>query len=367
MVRARAAVVEEKGGPFVLRDVELEEPREDEVLVRVVAAGICHTDLIIRDQWYPVPLPVVLGHEGAGVVEAVGSRVTKVSPGDHVVLTFLSCGRCRNCLGGRPSYCLSMYTLNFGGSRPDGSSPITMDGRRLKACFFGQSSFATYAIASERNVVPVPRDVPLDQLGPLGCGIQTGAGGVLNALHPHAGSSIAVFGTGAVGLSAIMAARVAGCTTIIGVDIRPHRLELARELGATHVVNAQETDPVQAIREITGGGVDYSLDTTGSAQAFRQAVDCLGQPGTCGLIGAAAMGTEASFDMNTILFGRTVRGIIEGDSVPEVFIPQLVELYRQGRFPLNRLLGFYSFDDINQAAQEAEEGRTIKPMLRMTS
>ncbi|MCM8748766.1 NAD(P)-dependent alcohol dehydrogenase [Thermomicrobiaceae bacterium CFH 74404] len=367
MVYARAAVVEQKHGPFVVREVELGEPREDEVLVKVVAAGICHTDLIVRDQWYPVPLPAILGHEGAGVVEAVGSRVTKVKPGDHVVLTFLSCGRCRNCLRGRPSYCLDLYRLNFGGSRPDGSSPARGDGQPIHAYFFGQSSFATYSIAHERNVVPVPEDVPLEYLGPLGCGIQTGAGGVFNSLHPEAGSSIVVFGTGTVGLSAVMAARLSGCTTIIGVDIRPQRLELARELGATHVINAQETEVVQAIRELTGGGADYSIETTASPRVFRQAVDCLNQLGVCGLIGAAPMGTETSLDMNTILFGRTVRGIIEGDSVPDLFIPQLVELYRQGTFPIDRLMRIYSLDEINQAAADSEEGRVVKPVLRMAA
>lgn len=362
-MRAQAALVERKGGPFVLADVEIEEPREDEVLVRIAAAGICHTDLIVRDQWYPVPLPIVLGHEGAGVVEAVGERVKKVKPGDHVVLTFRACGRCRSCLRGRPFHCMEGFSLLFGGTRPDGTTPLRRNGQAVHY-FFGQSSFATYALAHEQNTVPVPADVPLEYVGPLGCGIQTGAGAILNALRPSVGSSVVIFGTGAVGLSALLAARMMGCTPIIGVDLRPERLQLARELGATHVLNPSEGDVVLAIRDLTGGGADYSVDTTGSPQALRQAVECLAPGGVCGLIGAAALGTEAVVGMDVLLY-RTVRGIIEGESVPDLFIPQLVELYRQGRFPFDRLLRFYPFERINEAAADAEHGRVVKPVLTM--
>ncbi|WP_273846893.1 NAD(P)-dependent alcohol dehydrogenase [Rubrobacter calidifluminis] len=358
-----AAVVREKERPFGVEELELEEPREGEVLVRVVAAGMCHTDLICRDQWYPVPLPSVLGHEGAGVVERVGEGVTKVSPGDRVVLTYASCGRCTSCQRGKPSYCKNFFDLNFGGARLDKTNAI---GGGVHGHFFGQSSFATYALATERNVVKVDADVPLEILGPLGCGIQTGAGGVLNSLHPEAGTSIAVFGTGAVGLSAVMAARVAGCATIVGVDVRPERLELARELGATHIVDANEANPVEEIRRITGGGADYAIETTAVPAVFRQAVDALGTLGVCGLIGAARLGTEVSLDMNDLLLpGKTVRGIVEGDSVPDVFIPRLIELYAQERFPFDRLIEFYELDEINRAAEDAEGGSVIKPVIRM--
>ncbi|CAN5697463.1 NAD(P)-dependent alcohol dehydrogenase [soil metagenome] len=325
------------------------------------------TRTIVRDQWYPVPLPAVLGHEGAGVVERVGDRVSKVQPGDHVVLTYRSCGLCVNCKRGAPAYCLDLYDQNFGGARPDGSNALSSDGEEIHGHFFGQSSFATYALAAERNTVKVREDVPLELLGPLGCGIQTGAGGVLNALHPEAGSSIAVFGTGSVGMSAVMASRVAGCATIIGVDLSADRLELARDLGATHTINASETENVvEAIQEITGGGADYTVETTAVPAVFRQAVDSLTLLGECGLIGAAALGTEVSLDMNNILFGRKVRGIIEGDSIPDIFIPRLIELYTQGRFPFDRLVKFYDLNDINQAAEDSEGGGTLKPVLRMS-
>lgn len=365
-MKIRAAVVREKERPFAVEELNLEEPRAGEVLVRTVAAGMCHTDLICRDQWYPVPLPSVFGHEGAGVVEQVGEGVTKVESGDKVVLTYASCGKCATCLRGKPSYCLNFFDLNFGGSRLDGSSPIGGDGEVVHGHFFGQSSFATYALATERNVVKVGDDASLEILGPLGCGIQTGAGGVLNTLHPEAGSSIAVFGTGAVGLSAVMAARIAGCATIIGVDVRPVRLELAREFGATHVINGDESDALKEIREITGGGANYSIETTAVPAVFRQAVDALGPLGVCGLIGAARLGTEVSLDMNDVLIpGKTVRGIVEGDSVPDVFIPRLVELHAQGRFPFDRLIEIYELDEINEAAEAAEGGEAIKPVLRM--
>jgi aryl-alcohol dehydrogenase len=365
MVDVVAAVATAKGEPFRIEQLQLDEPREDEVLVRIVGTGVCHTDLICRDQWYPVPLPAVLGHEGSGIVERVGSRVRKVKPGDHVVLSFVACGSCRACIQGAPAYCATLYDLNFSGFRPDGSTALHGAGGPIHGHFFGQSSFASHALAFERNVVKVPDDAPLELLGPLGCGIQTGAGAVLNTLHPRAGTSIVVFGVGSVGMAALMAARVAGCTTIIGVDLKPGRLALARELGATHTIDPTTADSVEAIRDITGGGADFSLETTASPTVFRQAVDCLAQRGVCGLIGAAALGTEVSLDMNTVLFGRTVRGVIEGDSVPDIFIPQLVELLRQGRFPLDRLVTEYQLSEINEAAEASLSGAAVKPVLRV--
>jgi len=361
-----AAVARAQSKPFEIAQLELAEPRADEVLVRIVGTGLCHTDLICRDQWYPVPLPAVLGHEGAGVVEAVGPAVTKVAPGDHVVLSFVACGQCAACREGAPAYCGRLYDLNFSGARADDTNALTEDGAPVHGHFFGQSSFATHALAYERNVVKVDPSAPLELLGPLGCGIQTGAGAVLKSLHPHAGSSIVVFGVGSVGLAAVMAAHVAGCTTIVAVDLKPSRLEAAQRVGATHTIDPSVTDNVvEAIHDLTGGGAQYSLETTASPKVFRQAVDCLAQRGVCGLIGAAALGTEASFDMNTILFGRTIRGIIEGDSVPDLFIPKLVELILQGRFPLAEIVTQYKLGDINTAAEHSLDGTSIKPVLVM--
>jgi aryl-alcohol dehydrogenase len=366
-MKITAAVVETRGGPFALQELELAELRDDEILVEVGTAGICHTDLICRDQWYPVPLPAVLGHEGAGVVAAVGSQVTKVAVGDRVGMSFDSCGGCATCELGRPSYCHTFFEHNFAALRPgDRTSALSRGGELVHAHFFGQSSFATHSVARERNVVTLSDGIALEVAAPFGCGIQTGAGAVLNSLAAPAGSSLAVFGTGTVGLSAVLAARIAGCTTIVGIDTNPARLEVARELGATHTVLAGEEDAVDAVKRVTGGGAAFSLETTGSPVVLRQAVDCLAPIGVCGVIGAPAFGTEVSLDVNTIMTGgRIVRGIVEGDSVPDIFLPRLFELHEQGRFPVDRLMTFYDFDQIDQAAHDAEAGRAIKPVLRM--
>jgi aryl-alcohol dehydrogenase len=232
--------------------------------------------------------------------------------------------------------------------------------------FFGQSSFATYAIATERNIVKVPKDAPLELLGPLGCGIQTGAGAVLNVLGVGPGDSFAAFGSGAVGLAAIMAARLAGATTIIAVDLVQSRLDLALELGATHAIDATSGDVVARIRDITGGGVQFSLDCTGKAAVIRTAVDSLTIRGMCGIVGAPDPGVQLTFDANDILgASKSIRGIVEGESVPDVFIPKLVELHRQGRFPFDRLVKFYEFAEIEKAFQDSERGTTIKPILRL--
>jgi aryl-alcohol dehydrogenase len=365
MPKIQAAVVREKGGPFKIETISLDEPRENEVLVRIAGVGMCHTDLVVRDQYFPTPLPAVLGHEGSGIVEKVGANVRKVAVGDTVVLSFASCGVCANCLSGRGGYCPDLYGRNFSGGRPDGSSPCCdAHGERVSGYFFAQSSFGEYAMASERNVVKIPNDVPVEIMGPLGCGIQTGAGAVINALKPGGGSSIAIFGAGSVGLSAVMAAKVVGCTTIIAVDLNDARLGLATELGATHVVNSGREDAVAAIQAQAGGeGVQYSLECTGLPKVVRQAVDCLRLTGTSGVIGVAPLGTQISLDMNGILFGRSVRGIIEGDSIPDIFIPQLVELWRQGRFPFDRLIRKYPLSKIEDAARASEAGEVLKAVL----
>jgi aryl-alcohol dehydrogenase len=364
----KAAVVRKKGGPFQIETLTVDEPRSDEVLIRIVATGMCHTDMVARDQLYTVPLPIVLGHEGAGVVERVGSSVKKVEAGDHVVLTYMWCGHCTPCLRGDLTYCENFYALNFGGVREDGSIATQDKQGSVHDHFFGQSSFGTFTLAHERNVIKVPNNAPLELLGPLGCGIQTGAGAVMNALNVRPGTNFAAFGGGAVGLSAVMAARVAGATTIIAVDVVPSRLALAKELGATHTVNSRETDPVETVRKITGGGADFTLESSGRPAVLRQAIDALAIRGTCGIVGAPALGTEASFDVNGVMTtGKRIIGIIEGDSVPDLFIPSLVELYTQGRFPFDKLVKFYSLDQINQAAEDSEKGITIKPIIRLQS
>jgi len=360
-----AAVVREARQPFAIEQARIVEPLGDEVLVRIVGVGLCHTDLIARDQTLPYPLPAVLGHEGSGIVERIGPQVSKVAPGDHVVLTFASCGDCPTCRYGRPAYCNDFAMRNFAGLRAAGGSALcSHDGSALCGGFFGQSSFASYAMASQCNVVKIPSDVPLDIMGPLGCGIQTGAGAVLNALRPAPGSSIAIFGAGPVGMAALLAARVAQCSPIIVVDLKPSRLDLALELGATHAVNAATSDPVAAIMALTGGrGAAFSIECTGAPAVVRQAVDSIRVTGTCGLVGTAPFGAETALDINSLVLGRTIRGIVEGDSLPDAFIPQLVELWREGRFPFDRLIRFYRLEEINRAVEDVKRGDVLKPVL----
>lgn len=363
----KAAVTREKGAAFKLENATLRAPQKDEVLVKVVATGMCHTDLIVRDQYYPVPLPAVLGHEGAGMVEAVGPAVTSLEVGDHVVLSYAYCGACSPCDSGYASYCNDFFGRNFSGGDSEGNQAIRDDNDQpLHDHFFGQSSFATYSLSRENNAIKVSKEAPLELLGPLGCGIQTGAGAVINVLKVTPGSRFAAFGAGAVGLAAIMAAKIAGASTIIAIDIIPSRLELAKELGATHTINSKEESVVERIQQISGNGVDFALESTGRPEILRQGVDALGSLGVLGVVGAPALGTEAAFDVNDLLLGgKSIRGIVEGDSVARRFIPQLVELYQQGRFPFDKLVKFYSFDEINQAAADSEKGVTLKPIVRI--
>ena len=363
----RAAVLRDQSLSMPIECVAIDEPRADEVLVRVVATGICHTDIKIATVAGLSPRPIVLGHEGAGIVEKVGAGVRKLAPGDHVVLTFDSCGRCPTCALGKPSYCYEVAAVCFSGKRLDGSTTLAVDGEAVHGNFFGQSSFATHAIANERNAIKVRADAPLELLGPLGCGLQTGAGAVLNSLAVRAGSSIAIFGVGAVGLAAVMAARIAGASRIIAVDVVAERLALARELGATHAIDGGATDALAGILALTGRGVDYALDTTANDKALEQMIDCVGPLGVCGLIANKNPMQMAPVKiLATMLRGRTIRGIIQGDSVPDLFIPRLVDFFMEGRFPFDRLVRFYPFDDIATALRDADSGATIKPVLRMS-
>ena len=364
-MRVTAAVMEEKSGVFNLDSLDLDAPRPDEVLVEITATGICHTDLHARDGYFEMPYPAVYGHEGAGVVVAVGSAVEHLAAGDHVVISFPWCGECEHCHEDRRSYCRRGRELKSGGVRVDGSTTMTRNGTAVYGSFFQQSSFATYSLTPARDAVKVRRDAPLEFLGPLGCGLQTGAGAVLNVMKPEAGKSFAVFGAGSVGLAGLMAAKLAGCEPIIAVDIRAHRLELAKSLGATHTIDNTRDDAVTKIRQITGGGAHFTLETSAMPAVFRQAVDCLLTRGTCVLVGSARRGTEVSFEMSTLQAGRTVRGVVQGDSRPDQFIPYLVDLFVAGRFPIDRLVTFYDFASINQAAADAISGTTIKPVLRM--
>ncbi|MGQ4601257.1 zinc-binding dehydrogenase [Nocardia sp. R6R-6] len=359
----RSALLHDNGGPLTLEDVESAALEPDEILVRIAGVGICHTDLTAINGTVPLPLPAVVGHEGAGVVKAVGTDVTTLSAGDHVVLSFDSCRQCAACTSGHPAYCELFAALNYFGTRLDGTTTMRSAGADVHGSWFGQSSFGTHAIASVRNAVKVDTDLPLELLGPLGCGVLTGAGTVLNVHRPRAGQSIGIWGIGTVGLSAVMAAKTAGCDPIIAIDPNPDRLELAKELGATHTKNPTETkDLVWDIVELTGG-LDFSVEAVGAGPVVRQALESLRSPGACATLGLKALENDVTIDQGHLLIGRTLTGVIEGDADPHVFIPKLIELWRAGRFPFEKLIRTYPLEKINDAIEEFRSGQVVKPVL----
>lgn len=369
MTSARAAICRGNSQPFSIEDIVLDALRPDELRVRIVACGICHTDLAVRDAQLPVPLPIVLGHEGAGIVEEVGAAVTAVQPGDRVVMSFNSCGHCPSCAVDAPTYCYEFLPQNWSGARPDGSATLFQGGEPMNGHFFGQSAFATHAIAHQRNVVRVPETmdgVPLDILAPIGCGLMTGAGAVLRAMKVRAGLPIAIWGAGTVGLAAIMAARIAGAYPIIAIDVHDSRLDLALELGATHVVNGRDDVPAY-IRDLCPAGLGYAFDTTGINRLIEQAVSLLAPMGIAGIVGASGPADMMTFNEAAFMGGgRRIMGILGGDSDVQGFLPELMEYYRAGRFPFDRLIGHFEFDAINEAIAASESGQVVKPVLRIS-
>jgi Zn-dependent alcohol dehydrogenase len=362
--KVRAALLKTLGGPWVIEDVELAAPRADEVLVRMVGSGVCHSDIACRDGDFPVPLPIVVGHEGSGVVEEVGSGVTSVKVGDHVVLSFDSCGACPNCARHRPSYCYAFYPRNTSGRRvQDNSTPIFQHGEPVNAVFMGQSSFATYAVAREVSTVVVDKSLPLEIMGPLGCGVQTGAGAAVNSLGIRDGASFAIFGGGAVGLSALLGARAVNAGTVTVVEPNASRRALALELGASHVIDpAAGVDVLGRLREL--GGVQFALDTTGRPDVVAVAVEALLPDGLLGLLGIPPADASLPANMMSMLArGIGVKTIVEGDADPQKFIPRMVDWYRSGRFPFDRLVKTFPFAQINEAAQASLRGEVIKPVL----
>ncbi|TSD45814.1 NAD(P)-dependent alcohol dehydrogenase [Rhodococcus sp. KBS0724] len=363
---AHAAVVRGTDSPFSFEDVVLDNLQPAEILVKIVASGLCHTDLAVVHGDLPGAFPMVLGHEGAGIVEEIGSGVTDLAVGDHVAVSFASCGHCLNCLAGREAYCTKFMMLNIAGVREDGTGTMSApDGGEMHGSFFGQSSFATHAIVAARNAVKISKDVPLDIVGPLGCGIQTGAGTVLNSLNIPAGSSIVVSGTGAVGLSAIMGAKVAGATTIIAVDVLDERLEFAKRLGATHVVNGRIDDVVARIMEITDSvGAAYAVDTTAIPAVIENVVNATRFGASIALVGVGKPGATIPLGLVSGA-GKTLIGAVEGDSVPQIFIPELIAMYQAGMFPFDQLITTYPFDQIEKAIADTQSGVAVKAVLTM--
>jgi aryl-alcohol dehydrogenase len=360
-----AAVLENLGGDFVLQDVTLADPAPDEVLIEMAAVGICHTDLAVQHGHLPFPLPGVVGHEGSGTVVAVGADVTKVAIGDRVAATFNSCGACTQCRAGAPSYCAEFMERNFGGVRADGTSAISRHGQQYGAGFFGQSSFATHAIARDRNVVPVADALDLVLAGPLGCGIQTGAGAVMRSMAVPTGATLLVTGGGSVGLSAVLGGIVQEAGGIVVVEPMASRRELALELGATHVVDPADGPVARQVRTLFPEGVDFALDTTAMLPVLDEVMAALAQRGTLGMVGVPA-DPESRLSVGLIeMQARGLRflGIVEGDSDPDEFIPELVDLHLAGRFPFDRLVTTMPFAKINDGVAAQATGDAVKVVL----
>lgn len=364
-MKSTAALLTGTGSDFSVAEIDIEGPRAGEVLVEIAAAGLCHTDLAARDGILPIAFPGVVGHEGAGTVIAVGDGVTKVAVGDKVSMTFNSCGHCRTCTTGRQAYCENFTAENYAGVRADGSQPLSMDGNPVSGVFFGQSSFASVALGNERNVVKIDADIPFELLAPLGCGVQTGVGAVTRSLNAHKGSAIAIAGGGSVGLSAVMGAVLQECETIIVVEPTAARRELAIELGATHAIDPAAGDVSEQIRGIVERGVDYVVDTTGIGAVVESLIAATAVRGTVGLIGVPS-DPAGAVNLNiiaTLTLGLTVTGIIEGDSVPDEFIPELVDHYLNGRLPVDKLVTTFPFTEINSAVKIQHDGGVVKPVL----
>lgn len=367
-MRIKAAVCRNGETPFSVETLTLESPRPDEVLVQIKACGICHTDLLLCAREGSEPTrPVVLGHEGAGIIKEAGKDIVGFKPGDAVLMSFDSCGRCPACLNAMPSYCDFFSRYNFQCARQDGTTSLRKGNEVIGSHFFGQSAFATHCLARQRNLVLLDKQAEIPWLAPLGCGIQAGAGAVMNALRIEPGQSIAVFGAGTVGLASVMAAKIMGATQIIAIDKENKRLRLARELGATHLLHSEKVqDLADAIRSLNGRGVDYSVDTTGLAKIVKEAVNCLDTRGCCALLASYSPEDPLKFDLDAVMLsGRTIIGSAGGDSLPQLFLPRLIRLFRQEKFPVNTLITHYPFEKINSAVQDLKNGRVVKAVLLM--
>ena len=366
-MQAQAAVMPEHHGRWTIETLDVAEPGPHEVRVRVVASGICQTDVHARDGFFPIPCPAVFGHEGAGVVEQVGSAVTTLKPGDHVIMANPSCGACPDCLAGFETYCSNAPRLKQSGYRADGASlSFSRGGEPVYGSFFQQSSFASLTIATERNTIRAPDDAPLDILAAFPCGVNTGAGAVMNVLKPQPGDSYVAFGAGTVGFAGLLAAKLSGCDPIIAVDLFDDRLALALELGATHVVNAKHPQLIDEIKRLAGGrGAKFCLEAAGFPEALRAAVDVLAPRGTACLVGSARAGVDVSLEMRAIQQGRVVRGCVQGESDVKTFLPHLIDLYRGGKLPIDRLVRHYPHAAINDAVADMLAGSTIKAVLQI--
>jgi S-(hydroxymethyl)glutathione dehydrogenase/alcohol dehydrogenase len=335
----QAAVLWAPGAPVEIREVELVPPRDGEVLVKIAACGVCASDLHVVDGHLPEPLPLVLGHEASGVVVATGPGVDSPQEGDHVVLALVpACGECEACRRGRRNFCELGARMASTGTLADGTSRLSADGRELRH-FNSVSSFAEYAVVPASVAVPIRRDVPLDVAALVGCAVLTGYGGVVRTAAVEAGASVAVWGCGGVGQNVVQAARLAGAGPIVAVDTRGESLVLAERLGATHAVDAGATDdPAAAVRELTGGGVDYAFEAIGREPTIRQAWDALRPGGTAVILGLPPKGATVAIDTWGFINEKTLKGSFLGSARIDEDVPRLVDLYAEGALRLEELV-----------------------------
>ena len=363
---SKAAILFEAGQKLEIREVEVQDPGPGEVRIKMVAGGVCHSDLHVMKGHLGAPLPAILGHEGAGVVADIGVGVTSVQPGDHVIPIWrLSCGECEYCTGGRPALCAAGTEIRWSGRLLDGSSRFSLDGEEIKH-FAGVSSFSNYTVLHEKAVLKIPDDLPLDRAAILGCAVITGVGAVINAARVKPGSTVAVFGTGGVGLNVVQGAVLAGAKKIIAVDLLESRLEHARLFGATHAVNGSKEDPVERVRALTGGkGTDYAFEVIGLPETMRQAYDSLAKRGIAVVIGVTPTTAEVSVPSLSLVFEeRTLTGSVYGSAAPRTDIPRLIDLYRASKIKLDELLTHtYPLEQINEAYEALERGDTVRSVV----
>jgi S-(hydroxymethyl)glutathione dehydrogenase/alcohol dehydrogenase len=359
----KAAVLHEVGQPLVIEDVEVANPEPREVRLRTVAAGVCHSDLHFVNGDYTWPLPAVLGHESACVVEAVGSDVSYVAPGDHVI-TCLSifCGHCRYCTTGRPALCVRKGLTR----KRDQPQRLTMGGKRVNQ-FLNLSSYAEEMLVHEHAVVKIQKDIPMDRACLVGCGVTTGVGAVLNTAKMEAGSSVAVIGCGGVGLSAVQGARLGGAARIIAVDMNEGKLALAKKMGATHGVNASEVDPVEAVKDLSDGGVDYSFEAIGLKKTAEQAFQMLGKGGTATVVGMVPEGVNIEIRGADLLDEKRLQGSNMGSNRFRVDMPRYIDFYLQGKLNLDDMLSAeIRLEDVNDALEALKTGEVARQVIRFS-
>ncbi|MBJ7598974.1 MAG: Zn-dependent alcohol dehydrogenase [Candidatus Nephthysia bennettiae] len=361
----RAAVLYEAGQPLRVEEVDLAPPQTREVRVRVVAAGVCHSDYHYMKGDLATRLPAVLGHEGAGVVEEVGAGVTTVAPGDHVVLLWRSgCGHCAYCATGRPALCAHGAALRNTGRLLDGTTRLSRDGREISH-FLGVSCFAEAAVCPEQSVLKIDGDIPLEIAALAGCSVMTGVGAATNSARVEPGSSVLVIGAGGVGLCAIMGAQLCGAARVVAADLNPSKLRMAHEFGASDLIDASSEDVVKAVRELTGGGVDFAFEAIGRPETVTQALRALRAGGVAVAIGVAPPAARAEISpFDLVLQEKTLKGSIYGSTRPHADFPRLFELYRRGRLPLDRLLSRrYRLEEVNEAYDAMLTGEVARSVI----